>query len=75
MVAGDDKVWLRETTKEDKKEERREDLFQKRKLRIAKDKEALLKSKASTSKPVIVNAEDNQVEDNAETETFKFIQD
>ena len=53
VVGGDDKVWLRETIEAEKKAERREDLFQKRKSRITKDREALMNLKVTQS------AEDN----------------
>ena len=71
-VAGDDKVWLRETIQEEKKLERRDDLFKKRKLKIANDKAALEKLK--TSKTVIVpdtELDPAEVEVEKDSEIFK----
>jgi hypothetical protein len=51
VAAGDDKILLRETLDEEKKIEKRADLFTKRKLKIAKDKAALEQLKAAN--PVI----------------------
>ena len=46
FIAGDDKVWLKETLDEEKKLERRDDLFKKRQERIAKQKAALALEKS-----------------------------
>ena len=70
VVGGDDKVWLRETIEAEKKAERREDLFQRRKLRIAKDKEALMNVKVSHTYES--NSEINDNDESAEVNTIEF---